>query len=167
MMIRVGQAAELEDLQGLLRACIDGMRQAGLDQWDEVYPTAQIIADDLRGGTLIVVERERQLVGAVTLDQKQEPEYDSVTWTFSQGSHGVVHRLMIAPSLQRQGFGRTLMAAAEDRARGAGWKALRLDAFSLNIPALRLYRELGYAEVGSVHFRKGLFVCFEKSLVDR
>jgi ribosomal protein S18 acetylase RimI-like enzyme len=41
---------------------------------------------------------------------------------------------------------------------------VRLDAFSHNPAALKLYRRLNYCEVGFVDFRKGRFILFEKKL---
>ncbi len=40
----------------------------------------------------------------------------------------------------------------------------RLDAFTLNHISLSLYRSLGFQDRGIVRFRKGLFICFEKTL---
>jgi len=52
----------------------------------------------------------------------------------------------------------------EERAYGAGYRSLRLDAFAGNLRALRFYERLGYAEAGRVRFRKGDFHCFENAL---
>ena len=43
---------------------------------------------------------------------------------------------------------------------------IRLDAFGDNPGAIALYRKLGYWEAGMVRFRRGEFLCFEKSLVE-
>ena len=76
------------------------------------------------------------------------------------------------PALEWQGTVRTFgeidassnrMARAL-RARGLGYGAIRLDAFTGNAPSLGLYRGLGYDEVGGVRLRKGAFRCFEKGL---
>lgn len=48
-------------------------------------------------------------------------------------------------------------------ARGPS-RVIRLDAFTGNPRALKLYDGLGYRRSGYVTFRKGLFVCFEKRL---
>jgi ribosomal protein S18 acetylase RimI-like enzyme len=165
MTIRQARETDRDALAGLLRACIADMQAAGIDQWDEVYPTVGIVAADVEDGTLIVAERAGALIGAVTLNARQEPAYQDVAWRFADGPIGVVHRLMIAPTVKRQGVGRALMAAVEARARGQGLRALRLDTLTGNAPALALYRALGYVEVGTVRFRKGQFPCFEKSLV--
>lgn len=47
---------------------------------------------------------------------------------------------------------------------GNGIQAVRLDAFSLNPYALRLYERLGYRKTGEVTFRKGVFYLYEKEL---
>ena len=56
------------------------------------------------------------------------------------------------------------MNFAEDRARELGYCAIRLDAFTKNPRALRLYQTLGYHDAGGVTLRKGPFRCFEKRL---
>jgi ribosomal protein S18 acetylase RimI-like enzyme len=56
------------------------------------------------------------------------------------------------------------MAFIEETLRARGVKAVRLDAFSLNPFALRLYERLGYEKTGEVTFRKGLFYLYEKDL---
>jgi len=163
-MIREARSTDVNALTALLRACVAGMQDAGIDQWDDVYPTVQIVAADVDAGMLIVAERAGALIGAVTLNQTQEPAYGDVAWRLTDDAMGVVHRLMIAPAVQRQGVGRALMLALEDRARARGLRALRLDTFAANPPALGLYRALGYVEVGVVQFRKGRFLCFEKPI---
>jgi len=56
------------------------------------------------------------------------------------------------------------MLAAEGVLINMGIKSVRLDTFSENPAALRLYEKLGYKNTGRVNFRKGLFYLFEKSL---
>ncbi len=48
--------------------------------------------------------------------------------------------------------------------RDRGIESVRLDAFSLNPYALRMYEGLGYKKVGEANWRKGLFYLFEKNL---
>ena len=45
-----------------------------------------------------------------------------------------------------------------------GLRAIRLDAFSLNPAALKLYESRGYERAGEIQFRKGLFYLYEKRL---
>jgi ribosomal protein S18 acetylase RimI-like enzyme len=43
-------------------------------------------------------------------------------------------------------------------------KSIRLDAFTKNFYALKMYEKLNYRKVGQGYFRKGIFYIFEKAL---
>jgi ribosomal protein S18 acetylase RimI-like enzyme len=164
-LIRRAQEDDLPRLGELLRACVAHMQGVGIDQWDEVYPTEATLRADVAAGSLYVAAAAgHPVAGAFVVDRREEPEYAAVDWRVAGGAAGYVHRLMIHPRCQRRGLGRYLMGFAELAARRLGCRALRLDAFTGNAPALRLYQALGYADVGQVRFRKGLFRCFEKDL---
>ena len=149
----------------LLRDCVADMRQDGIDQWDEVYPSQQTLLTDIRAGAMhLGFENRETLVGALVLNEFQDAEWSKAQWTITGVPILVVHRLMVNPEHQGKGIARDLMGFAETWARGNGYGAIRLDAFSANPRALRLYRGLGYRDAGSASFRKGPFRCFEKRL---
>lgn len=62
-----------------------------------------------------------------------------------------------------------MLRFAEDTARKADMKAIRLDVVANNIPAIRLYEKLGFMCVGDFDLEYGkygldLFKLYEKSL---
>jgi GNAT superfamily N-acetyltransferase len=105
-----------------------------------------------------------ELVGGFTLDQNQDAEYASVPWSIVDDRVAVVHRLFVDPSHHGRGIAKKMMSVAERLATDLGCGSMRLDAFTLNPEALRLYQSLGYRDAGAVTFRKGVFRCFEKRL---
>ncbi|MDR3598040.1 GNAT family N-acetyltransferase [Clostridium sp.] len=70
----------------------------------------------------------------------------------------------ILPDFQNQGVGTQSMMLIEKMIRKNWIGSIRLDAFSLNPFALRLYEKIGYARVGKANWRKGLFYLFEKKI---
>jgi len=165
VLVRPAHEDDLPRIGELLRECVEGMRAAGIDQWDDVYPDAATLRADLRSGSLYVAAAEgHPIAAAFVIDDRQEPEYAAVPWTVVAPRVAVVHRLMIHPRCQGRGLGPFLMRFAELRARQLGFRALRLDAFTSNPRSLRLYAGLGYRDAGPVTLRKGLFRCFEKDL---
>lgn len=56
------------------------------------------------------------------------------------------------------------MIKIEEILKTEGIQSIRLDTFSLNPYALKMYQTLGYQKVGEVKWRKGLFYLFEKQL---
>lgn len=165
LLVRGAHEDDLPRLGELLHDCVEQMRSRGIDQWDDVYPDAATLRADLQRHALFVASAPgRPIAGQLVIDERQEPEYAAVPWKLAHARVAVVHRLMVHPALQRRGLARHLMRFAELRARALGYGAIRLDAFTGNAPSLKLYRSLGYDEVGGVRLRKGAFRCFEKEL---
>ena len=58
----------------------------------------------------------------------------------------------------RDGLGRALVSAAIERARERGCRRLELDTAEENVPALALYRSLGFRSGGDEPGRLGVFM---------
>ena len=165
VLLRMATEADVGAAMRLVRTCIDGMRRAGIEQWDDVYPDEATLRNDARTDTMHIVEDASGIYGMFVVNEYQDREYADVPWTLVDVPIAVVHRLMVAPDHQHRGVARQLMRAAEARAVELGYGAIRLDAFTQNPRALRLYADLGYRDAGGIRLRKGFFRCFEKSLL--
>ena len=157
-------SSDLSSLLALKDACIARMLADGIDQWDEVYPDAAVIARDLAAGTLHVLREGGDILGCVTLDTTQDPLWQGMDWSAAGEPAAAVHRLMVHPAAQGRGLAKQLMTHAETLARAQGFRAIHLDCFAANPAALALYERLGYRRTGTAMMRKGPFVCFEKLL---
>jgi ribosomal-protein-alanine N-acetyltransferase len=64
--------------------------------------------------------------------------------------HDEVHVLNVATAVEarRRGVGRALMVAAEQAGRLRGARLSTLEVRRSNVPAIALYRDLGYGQVG-------------------
>lgn len=64
--------------------------------------------------------------------------------------HDEIHVLNVATAMEsrRRGIGRALMAAAEAVGRGRGARICTLEVRRSNVPAIALYRAIGYRQVG-------------------
>jgi GNAT superfamily N-acetyltransferase len=166
--IRPGLEGDVDGAMALVRDCISAMLRQSIDQWDEVYPNRSTWLGDARERTLYVASHEAgPLVAAFVLNEFQDAEYAAVPWTICPARVAVLHRLLVHPSHQNRGVATTLVRYAEGRALELGYDAIRLDAFTRNPAALRLYHRLGYRDAGAVTLRKGVFRCFEKAVVGR
>jgi len=164
MEISLAKPEQLPELVRLYTACMRAMRAAGIEQWGEDYPTADIIKQDVdRGEMHVLGEQNGAIVAAICLNEDQNELYSTVEWT-DAAPVLVVHRLCVAPERQRNGIAARMMDFAEERAWQEGYAGIRLDTYSGNPPAVRLYERRGYRRTGEVFFRgRPLpFFCFEK-----
>ncbi|VVB68894.1 putative N-acetyltransferase [uncultured archaeon] len=65
---------------------------------------------------------------------------------YTSGSGGAVYTLDVHPLYRRRGVGSRLILALEDRLRGEGARAIRLEAALERPETLELYRKAGYRE---------------------
>ena len=162
--IRLATHEDASELLQLVRDCVAGMRAAGIEQWDEVYPNMEVISRDIAAGTLHVTTDAGQMIGCITVDQFMDPLWRDMNWSESSEPAAAVHRLMIHPFAQGRGLAKQLMLFAEEKARAMNCRSIRLDTFLKNPAAMALYPRLGYQPTGTAMMRKGEFAGFEKLL---
>ncbi|MCI2106628.1 MAG: GNAT family N-acetyltransferase [Intestinimonas sp.] len=162
--VRKATLADLPEVVSLFKKAIHRMSDNGIYQWDDIYPDEKILKRDIAGDTLYLYTLDGQPASVFVLNQICDSEYSDGSWKYPLSSYAVVHRLCVNPAFQHMGIGTRTMLQVEILAKSMGIESIRLDAFSLNPAALRLYDKLGYAKTGAVTFRKGLFYLFEKKL---
>jgi len=94
-------------------------------------------------GVVLVADVDRVMVGFVTILTRycsSEPDDDP-------RAHGFVTDLVVLAAHRGSGVGRSLLRAAEARAREAGAPVLRLSVKAGNTAALNLYSAEGFAEL--------------------
>ena len=155
---------DLDALVALYGAAAQDMREKGIDQWDEYYPDREILAEDVESGDMTLGLLDGQLACAYVVNREYEPEYELGAWEHTEGDFCVLHRLCVNPAMQGRGLARQAMARMEKNALEQGFDSVRLDVFSQNLHAQRLYEKLGYRRTGEVRFRKGIFYLMEKGL---
>lgn len=146
------------------QAAIARMEELGIHQWDEVYPSKEIISEDIENREMYIGLTDGNIVSAFTLNRKFDPEYEGGRWQYEGLAFSVLHRLCVRPACQNKGAATQSMEFIEETLRREGFASVRLDAFSRNPAALRLYEKFGYTRVGEAAFRKGLCYLYEKGL---
>ena len=161
---RPATTGDLDALVSLYGAAAQDMFRQGVDQWDERYPDREILSEDAESGDMVLGFLDGALACAYVVNRECDPEYESGAWEHTEGNYCVLHRLCVNPELQGRGLARQAMAHMESQALEKGFDSVRLDVFSQNLHAQRLYEKLGYKRTGEVRFRKGIFYLMEKGL---
>lgn len=155
---------DLPSLMNLYRAATQHMNALGILQWDEIYPDKQTVGEDIARGEMIVGRVDGKIAVAFSLQTCAEGDYEPADWRYLEPRFVVLHRLCVQPEFQGRGIAREAMDYLEQMVQQRGIYAIRLDAFSCNPVALRLYESRGFEKAGEIQYRKGLFYLYEKSL---
>ena len=167
MNIVKGNIQDTTLIMDLIKANIIDMETKGIYQWNEHYPLQSIFENDIKHETLYLIKNDYECIGIIVFDEQQSPEYRNIDWLTEGKKVLVIHRLGINPRYQKQGIARLLMDFGENIAIKNGYTSIRLDAYSGNPRALKLYENRGYKKTGQLFFpfRELPFYCFEKNLV--
>lgn len=161
---RTGCLEDLEEIWNLVQSAVNRMIQQNILQWDEIYPDEEVLRQDIEKKQLYVGTYDGQIAVIYVLNQECEAEYKNGKWKYEDKPFCVVHRLCVNPMFQNKGIGRAAMLHIEKEVAATGIFAIRLDAFTENPFALKLYDSLGYSRVGYADWRKGRFYLMEKYL---
>ena len=143
---------ELEELIAFYRFAAERMEANGLHQWHwGLYPSGDMIREDIEKGDLYILREDGKLAAAVVLMAGQEEEYNALQW--SCGVHpGIFHRLAVHPSVQGTGLGSRVVEDVMRILRGFGCDCVRCDTSEANRRAIRLYEKLGFRRCGTMRW---------------
>lgn len=161
---RLAHQIDLSEIVLLVKTAIQTMENNHIHQWDEIYPTKEDFAEDIRQDNLYIGVSEGKIAVVFALNKQCDEAYQNGHWQYPDREFCVVHRLCVNPHFQHKGVAKQTMQFIEEKCKAEGITAVRLDAFSHNPSALKLYSRMGYSRVGYAHWRKGRFYLFEKYL---
>ena len=166
-MIRGAKILEIPEILLLTQACARDMISRDIYQWNETYPSEEVLLGDIENGQLYVLLEASKIIGIIALCTEIDEEYKSVEWLTPDSRNLYVHRLAVHPNYQGKGHARTLMDFAEQFARDQKFISIRLDTFSQNKRNQHFYEQRGYTRLGDVYFPSQStypFYCYELCL---
>ncbi len=166
-IIEIGQLSDLEAIFQLYSKGRKHLNNNGIYQWIKTYPTLAIIENDLKNKELYVLKSNTKIIGAICLSHQQEEAYQTINWQFNNIKALVIHRLVVHPKQLGKGYASIIMNFAEDFAKKQLCNTIRLDVFSKNLKAIKLYQNRDYITRGNIHFpgREEAFYAMEKEIL--
>ena len=153
-MFRKATINDLEEITALYMA-VHTEEEAGRMStgWiRSVYPTRQTVESALKADDLFTEVVDGKIVAVGRINQEQVDVYKDVNWEFevSDKQIMVLHTLAVHPEEQGKGYASAFCDFYEKYALEQGCNYLRIDTNEKNKNARRLYKKLGYKEVGIV-----------------
>ena len=172
MIIRKTTDADITALDALFSEARATIAALGIDQWQNGYPSPDIIAEDLSHNRSYVIEIDGKIAGTFVLVTDGEPDYDRIfdgAWRTGDGRDYVaIHRVAISVARRGSGLSSAIINYAAEVARDLGRASLRIDTHRGNVVMRRMLERHGFVLCGSIYLQSGDHrVAYEKIINEK
>ncbi len=145
--------SDLEPIMQIIAQCQALLRERGVDQWQDGYPSREPIERDIDLHQGYLLECNGQIAAYAALVPGAEPSYLTIqngAW-LSSLPYLTMHRLAVGEHVRGEGVGAMFFAQMEREARHRGIKSLRADTHRDNLVMQRLLSRMGFTLCGDVY----------------
>ena len=168
MEIRKTTAADLDAVMEILNEARRTIAALGINQWQDGYPTPDVILDDIAKSRSRVMTKDGEIIGTFAILDDGEPTYDRIYdghWTTGDDNRNyiAVHRVAISVKSRGSGASGELVKYACDTARDLGMDSVRIDTHEGNVVMRRMLEKNGFVHCGTIYLMNGdARVAYEK-----
>lgn len=164
MKLRKATRDDLNNFEDILNRVLEVGKVTGLN-WTKNYPRKIHFEEDLKNDELYVLEDNKEIIGAVCLNDKYDINYNKINFSYSKRAL-LIHRLMIDGKFSNKGYGKKMIREIEKFALDNGYDSIKLDTNEKNKIAQKLYFGSGYIKKGMMNLegKEGNYIALQKIL---
>ncbi len=156
MMIRKTKVGDIPQIEEVFSDAKRSMKEAGIEQWSDEYPSAADVYMDMENGSSYVLCDGDRVIGYSAIVFSYDVNYQKIDGRWlNDESYGVIHRTSILSSCKGRGLAGMFFDYAEKLAIEAGIHSLRIDTHKDNMPMQRCIEKHGYTYCGVVYMVEG------------
>lgn len=152
--IRLGNEKDADELEHLYDDLNDYLTNTtNYPGWRKgVYPTRKNAIDGINEECLYVATFNNTIVGSIILRHLPEPAYMNAKWQIESDYTNVlvIYTFVVHPDYFGQGVGQAMLSFASEHSLLGNVRALRLDVYENNLPAIKLYEKCGFQYIDTV-----------------
>ena len=150
MEIRLAFPNEVDAIMQVIEEAKKCLAEAGSSQWQNGYPDADTIIEDIISGQAYVALEEGELLAYAAVTKSPEKAYEAIydgNWEGRESEYLVFHRIAVASDVQGQGVAQTFL---EGLIEGFDYLDFRSDTHAKNKVMQHIFEKLGFKQVGKV-----------------
>ncbi len=159
MIIRQASSNDIDALMSLFEEARATIATLGIDQWQNGYPSLEVVQEDIAQERSFVVEIERTIVGTFVIITDGEPTYDRIydgEWlTKDSQSYIAIHRVAVSVARRGSGISTAIIHHAAKTAASLHRSSLRIDTHKGNLVMRRMLEKHGFSHCGSIYLENG------------
>ncbi len=170
MEIRRTNIEELDAIMPIFDEARRTIATLGIDQWQNGYPSREIIENDIKKAQSYCVVSNREIVGTFALIDDGEPTYDRIfdgEWLtgYKKSEYFAIHRVAISLKNRGSGVSTEIINYCASEAINSRRISLRIDTHRGNIVMRKMLEKHGFIHCGTIYLSDGAErVAYEKNL---
>ncbi len=159
LRFRKGGTEDLLRIMELVADAQNWFTKQEIDQWQDGYPTQEIISSDILCRNNYIVEYNGIVVANFVLSFDGEPTYREIKgkgW-LNENPYAVIHRIAVADECRRKGIAREILHYAEEVCAERNIKDIRIDTHRDNAAMRSLLKKMGYTHCGRITLESGAY----------
>ena len=153
------QLSTFEDIPAIMTIINDAkeyLASQKIDQWQNGYPNAEQIENDIKNTeSYVVVNNENTVIATAMFTLRKEPTYKEVidgSWIVNENNtYGVVHRMAIKKEFRKFGLATFMFHEFHQQLLEKNIKSLKIDTHEENFGMQGLIKKLGYTYCGIIY----------------
>jgi len=149
----------LTDVPRILEIISDAktlLKSLQIDQWQNGYPNAEQVENDIKNGeSYVVINDEDQIMATTMFTTRPEPTYKKVidgNWIVDETlPYGVIHRLAMGKEFRGLGIAKFVFEELHQKLKEQGIKSLKIDTHEQNLGMQSLIKKMGYQYCGIIY----------------
>ena len=152
------QLSTFEDIPAIIAIINDAkeyLASQKIDQWQNGYPNAEQVANDIKKNeSYVVVNDENEVIATAMFTTNPEPTYKIIdgNWNIDENEkYGVVHRMAIKKEFRKFGLATFMFHEFHQQLLEKNIKSLKIDTHEKNLGMQALIKKLGYTYCGIIY----------------
>lgn len=152
------QLSTFEDIPAIIAIINDAkeyLASQKIDQWQNGYPNAEQVANDIKNNeSYVVVNDENEVIATAMFTTNPEPTYKIIdgNWNIDENEkYGVVHRMAIKKEFRKFGLATFMFHEFQMQLLEKNIKSLKIDTHEKNLGMQALIKKLGYTYCGIIY----------------
>jgi len=155
MKIKLSTFEDIPAIIAIINDAKEYLASQKIDQWQNGYPNAEQVANDIKNNeSYVVVNDENEIIATAMFTTNPEPTYKIIdgNWNIDENEkYGVVHRMAIKKEFRKFGLATFMFHEFQMQLLEKKIKSLKIDTHEKNLGMQALIKKLGYTYCGIIY----------------
>ena len=153
MEFRKAAESDVIRIMEIIRQAQEYLKNCGINQWQNNYPNADTVLNDISKEYAYVLEKDGMVVGTVAVAFDGERTYDTIyegEW-LGESQYAVIHRIAVESGQKGSGIASEIIGEIEEICLSRDVHSIRVDTHRGNKPMQKLLLKNGFQYCGIIY----------------